>query len=161
MCIFLYYHTRDDIVHLTSFFDHQGFFSRALLYTICLFFVPVWWVCWSKNIYSNIWWFIHNHLYLFYFIFVESHFLIIRICSYLVLIYLLNITFQSSEYKEKIIHIFHSILHGDTVVSDNGIWIFLFFQFFRFSLKNCMNITHQYLHYFSFNNLQFLIPSSY
>ena len=38
----LQYRTRDDIVHLTSFFDHRViFFSRVLLYTICLFFVPV------------------------------------------------------------------------------------------------------------------------
>ena len=54
MCIFLYYHTWDYIFHLASFFYHHIIvFSRVLLYTICLFFVPVRSVCWSKNIYAN------------------------------------------------------------------------------------------------------------
>ena len=73
---------------------------------------------------QNISWFIYDHSWLFSDLFIESHFLIIRMFLYFVLIYLLNITFRSSEYKETIIHIFHSFLHGDTVVSDNGIWIF-------------------------------------
>ena len=59
--------------------------------------------------------------------------------------------FKSSEYKETIIHIFHSFLHGDTVVSDNLILLFLFFDFFGFH-KKYMNLTYRYLHYFSFNN---------
>ena len=53
MCILLYYHTQDCIVRLTSFFDRQIiFFSRVLLYTICLFFVPVLSLCSSTNIYA-------------------------------------------------------------------------------------------------------------
>ena len=51
------------------------------------------------------------------------------------LIYSLNITFLSSEYTETIIHIFHSFLHGNTVVIDNGVLLFIFYQFFDFHKK--------------------------
>ena len=49
-------------------------------------------------------------------------------------------------------HIFHSFLHCDTMVSDNGIWLFSFFRFFLVVIKNCMNLTDQFLHYLPFNN---------
>ena len=77
LCIFLYYHTWYDIVHLVSVFDHQIIVSsRLLLYTVCLFFVPVRSVCWSKNISAKYDWFT-------------------TICTYF-LIYLFNLSFWSS-----------------------------------------------------------------
>ena len=134
MCIFLYHNNQYDIVHLTSFFDHQIiFFSRVSLYTICLFFPQFDQYTEVKIFMKNVSWLIDNNLYLFFDSFIKYHFLIIRIWK------------DNHSY-------FSFILHGDTVVSDNSILLFSFFQFCSFFLKNCMNLTYQYLHYFSFNN---------
>ena len=101
----------------------------------------------------NISWFIYNHLYLFLIyslnLIFEHHNLVI-----LGFWFSININFLSQEYKDIIIHIFHSFLHRDTVVSDNDIWIFLFLIFSVF-IKYCMNLTYRYLHYFSFKNCNF------
>ena len=67
--------------------------------------------------------------------------------------------FDHQNIKETIIHIFHSLLHGDTVVSDNG--ILLFFSIFQFLFRKYRNITYQYLHYFSFNNCNFRFTHIY
>ena len=71
------------------------------------------------------------------------------------LMYSLNLTFICSEYKETIIHIFHSFLHGGALISDNSIRSYSFFDFFSAFIKKCMNLIYQYLCYFSFNYCNF------
>ena len=75
MCIYLYYHTQDDTVHLTSFFYHQIiFFSRVLLNIICLFF-SVRSVCWIKNVYAKyIMIYLQSYIFIFWFIHKISFF---------------------------------------------------------------------------------------
>ena len=130
--ILLYYHNQYCIIHLTSFFDHQIiFFSRVLLYPIQLFFVIVQSVCWSRNISENISWFIYNSMYLFIYLFIESHFSIIIIFSYLFLVYSVNLNFRPSEYKETIIH---TLIHFYTVIQWQATMIFDYYYIFDFSI---------------------------
>ena len=83
MCIFLYYHTQDDIFHLTSFFDNLIIVFHAYYYIRSVYFLLHFDQYIEVQIFmQNISWFIYNHLYLFLDSFIEYHFLIIIICSY-------------------------------------------------------------------------------
>ena len=132
MCIFLYYHTQDDIFHLTSFFDNLIIVFHAYYYIRSVYFLLHFDQYIEVQIFmQNISWFIYYHLYLFLDLLIEFHFLITIICLYFLFIYSLNLTFRSSEYKDTKIHIFHSFLYGDKLVSDNGVDLIIFI--FRFS----------------------------
>ena len=131
MCILLYYHTKYCIVNSAYFFDHRIIcLMRIIIYNFFIFFEFDQYVE-IKISMQNISWFIYYHLYLFLDLLIEFHFLITIICLYFLFIYSLNLTFRSSEYKDTKIHIFHSFLYGDKLVSDNGVDLTIFI--FRFS----------------------------
>ena len=132
LCVYCYIIILNIVLLIQHTFLIIGLFvSCVLLYIICLFFFEFDQYVEIKISMQNISWFIYYHLYLFFDLLIEFHFLITIICLYLFFIYSLNLTFRSSEYKDTKIHIFHSFLYGDKLVSDNGVDLTIFI--FRFS----------------------------